>query len=206
MARSTALVLLGVSLAPGCYKDQVQLQPLGGKPLRFAQVDQRLYRGGQPSEAQLEELKAMGVTTIISLRREERDVTAAEEQTARRLGLKFLHFPFYGVFGASRPFLERILAEMRAPENGVVYVHCKRGRDRTSLLVALHLVIDGGWTPSDAWQHAVLDFGYQSTFWYREIGASFDRMVRAHAHDARFVGGVQSPRRAPAELATAQAP
>lgn len=176
MVRSTALVLLGVGLAPRW----VQAESLNGKPLRFARVEERLYRGGQPSEAQLQELKAVGVTTIISLRREDSDVTAEEERTAHRLGLKFLHFPFYGVFGASRPFLERILAEMRAPENGVVYIHCKRGRDRTSLLVALHLVIDHGWAPGDAWQHAVLDFGYQSTFWYREIGATFDRMARAY--------------------------
>jgi protein tyrosine phosphatase (PTP) superfamily phosphohydrolase (DUF442 family) len=193
MVRSTALMLLGVSLARASYADQTRIAPAGAMPVRFAQVDERLYRGGQPTDAQLQELKALGVKTIISLRREDRDVTAAEEREAHRLGLKFLHFPFYGIFGASTPFLEQILAELRAPKNGVVYIHCKRGRDRTSLLVALHLVIDGGWAPRDAWQHAAIDFGYQSTFWYRAIGATFDRMVRAHGRgDAPTTGDARN--------------
>ena len=82
------------------------------------------------------------VGTIISLRKENTWITTAERMEADRLGLKFLHFPFYGIFGASRSFIERILAEMRDPGNGMVYVHCQRGRDRSSLLVALHLVPD----------------------------------------------------------------
>jgi protein tyrosine phosphatase (PTP) superfamily phosphohydrolase (DUF442 family) len=201
---STALLVFSLTALPACAVEhaacparlgdpgarvaipdeerQMRFDKLRGKdgPVRFSQVNEQLYRGGQPSEAQLEDLKALGVTTIISLRKEDRDVTRAEEQAARRLGIRFLHFPFYGIFGASRSFLEQILAELRAPDNGVIYIHCKRGRDRTSVLVALHLVIDRGWTPDDAWQRAVLDYGYQPSFWYRRLGAVFDAMVRAY--------------------------
>ena len=74
---------------------------------RFSYVDAHLLRGGQPSIAQLADLKALGVTTIISLRKERSGITAAERAEAHRLGLKFLHFPFYGIFGASRTFLEQ---------------------------------------------------------------------------------------------------
>ena len=162
-------------------------------PVRFSQVNERLYRGGQPSDAQLEDLKALGVTTIISLRKEDRDVTRAEENAARRLGMRFLHFPFYGIFGASRSFLERVLAELRSSENGVIYIHCKRGRDRTSVLVALHLVIDRGWTPEDAWQQAVLDYGYKPTFWYRRLGAVFDEMVQAYRKQASLLPSIPTP-------------
>jgi len=94
--------------------------------------------------------------------------------------LKFLHFPYYGIFGASRPFLERILEEMRNPANGVVYVHCQRGHDRSSLLVALHLVVDHAWDPEFAWRQAALEYGYQPTFWYRRMRTDFEKMVAAH--------------------------
>jgi protein tyrosine/serine phosphatase len=146
---------------------------------RFSYVDTHLLRGGQPSIAQISDLKALGVTTIISLRKENVGITAAERAEAHRLGLKFLHFPFYGIFGAGRGLLERILKEMRDPANGMVYVHCQRGRDRSSLLVALHLVVDHAWEPERAWRHAVLDFGHRPTFWYRRMRADFERMVGA---------------------------
>src|SRR4029450_251310 len=94
---------------------------------RFSYVDEHLLRGGQPSIAQLAELKALGVATIISLRKENWEITLAEREEAHRLGLKFLHFPFYGIFGASRSFIERILKELRDPANGMVYGHCERG-------------------------------------------------------------------------------
>jgi protein tyrosine/serine phosphatase len=147
---------------------------------RFSYVDAHLLRGGQPSIAQLADLKALGVATIISLRREKSGITTAERAEAHRLGLKFLHFPFYGVFGASRSFLESILEEMRDPANGTVYVHSHRGRDRSSLLVALHLVIDHAWDPELAWRQAVLEYGHQSTFWYRRMRTDFEKMVAAH--------------------------
>jgi len=150
---------------------------------RFSYVDAHLLRGGQPSIAQLAELKALGVsgvTTIISLRKENLGITTAERAEAHRLGLKFLHFPFYGIFGASRSFLERILEAMRDPANGMVYVHCQRGRDRSSLLVALHLVTDHAWDPELAWRQAVLEYGYQPTFWYRRMRTDFEKMVAAH--------------------------
>jgi protein tyrosine/serine phosphatase len=147
---------------------------------RFSYVDDHLLRGGQPSIAQLTDLKALGVTTIISLRKENTGITTAERAEAHRLGMKFLHFPFYGIFGASTAFLERILEEMRDPANGMVYLHCQRGRDRTALLVALHLVIDHAWDPKLAWQQAVLDYGYRATFWYRRMRADFEKMVAAY--------------------------
>lgn len=147
---------------------------------RFSYVDPHLFRGGQPSIAQLTDLKALGVTTIISLRKENLKITAAERAEAHRLGLKFLHFPFYGIFGASRSFLERILHAMRDPANGMVYLHCQRGRDRSSLLVALHLVIDHAWDPELAWRQAVLDYGHKRSFWYRRMRANFEKMVAAY--------------------------
>ena len=147
---------------------------------RFSYVDAHLLRGGQPSIAQLADLKALGVTTIISLRKENAEITMAERAEAERLGLKFLHFPFYGIFGASRSFIESILKEMRDPANGMVYVHCQRGRDRSSLLVALHLVIDHAWDPELAWRQAVLEFGHEPTFFYRRMRTVFERMVAHH--------------------------
>ena len=147
-------------------------------PERFSQVTSQLYRGGQPNADDLERLKLLGVNTVISLRREESKVRREEKRETARLGLKFFNFPYYGVFGASGRFFKKILHAMRQPDNGVVYLHCQHGRDRTSLGIALHLVIDQGWEPETAWKLAAIDYGHTPTFWYSEMRGNFDKMVR----------------------------
>jgi tyrosine-protein phosphatase SIW14 len=154
------------------------------RPLRFAQVTDRLFRGGQPSPEHLEHLKAMGIDTIINLRRENSDLRLEEEAHARRLGLRFIHFPFYGIFGANDRFLHAILQAMANPDNGCVYIHCKRGRDRTSLLIALYRVIYEDWDPEEAWQREVLAYGFRETFWYRRLHSAYLRMVEAERASA----------------------
>jgi protein tyrosine/serine phosphatase len=143
-------------------------------PPRFAHVGDQLYRGGQPSRRHLEALWVLGVRTVINLRREERKLWRAEQQAAEALGMKFFRFPFYGVFGAKEAFLEEILAQM---STGGLYIHCKHGRDRTSLLIALYRVYHEGWDPEVAWQREVLAYGYQPTYFYRKVRSTFDRFV-----------------------------
>jgi protein tyrosine/serine phosphatase len=148
---------------------------LAGKdgPPRFARVADGLYRGGQPSHKHLAALKELGVTTIIDLRREGEDVYKSERAEATRLGMKFVHFPFYGVFGVEDVFLERIVNEMKYKN---VYIHCKNGRDRTSLLVALYRARIEGWEPRVAWKLEVLDYGFSNSFWFRNIRYAFERI------------------------------
>jgi len=145
-------------------------------PPRFAQVREGVYRGGQPTLRHLEALQKLGVRTVISLRRESRRLWQEERRHAEQLGMRWLRFPFYGVFGADVAFLRDILREMG---QGAVYIHCKHGRDRTSLLVALYRVWFEKWHPEEAWKLEVLDFGYQPSRFYRLIRHSFDRFVSA---------------------------
>lgn len=148
-----------------------------GGPVRFARVATTLYRGGQPSHGHLALLHAVGVRTIVCLRREDAAVWRAEAEEARRLGMRFLHFPWYGIFGAGDELIEGVLAALRDATEGAIYVHCKRGRDRTSVVVALYRVLVEGWTPHVAWQREVLDFGWRSIWFYRRLRAVFDERV-----------------------------
>jgi protein tyrosine phosphatase (PTP) superfamily phosphohydrolase (DUF442 family) len=144
-------------------------------PPRFARVSENLYRGGQPSKRNLELLRSLGVTTVINLRREDESTWRAEEAEALRLGMHFMHFPFYGIFGADKLFVERILSEMK---KGHVYIHCKNGRDRTSLMVALYRVLEEDWDPHVAWKLEAINYGSAQTFFYRQLHVTFARMVK----------------------------
>ncbi len=56
----------------------------------FGKVNDNYFRGKQPNKSQLAALKAMGVKTIIDLRR---DFVPAERQWAKELGLKYFNLP-----------------------------------------------------------------------------------------------------------------
>jgi protein tyrosine phosphatase (PTP) superfamily phosphohydrolase (DUF442 family) len=144
-------------------------------PPRFARVADGLYRGGQPTHKHLAALKELGVTTVINLRREGEDVYKSEKAEVQRLGMKFVHFPFYGVFAVDDVFLETILSEMKFKN---VYIHCKNGRDRTSLLVALYRARIEGWEPRVAWKLEVIDYGFSNSFWFRNIRYAFERIAQ----------------------------
>jgi tyrosine-protein phosphatase SIW14 len=151
-------------------------------PVRFAQVGPRLYRGGQPDAAQLAELYARGVRTVISLR-QERDVVAGEAAAAERLGMRFLNFGFSGFADPDPALLRTIVDAMRASGDGAVYVHCRAGRDRTSLVVALYRVWVEAWTPGDAWRLEADDFGHGGWqhWWFRRLDRAFQRLTSPSA-------------------------
>ncbi|MEO7327079.1 MAG: sulfur transferase domain-containing protein [Minicystis sp.] len=162
--------------------------------MKLSRVNERLYRSDQPSLGDLEDLRAMGIETIINLRREDARLWRAEGERARELGMRFFHFPFYGVFGARTKFLDAILREMTRPENGVVLVHCLNGQDRTSLLIGLHNVIHGGSSADQSWAADFVAHGHDPDrppprwrsgvrhFFYRNFRRTFHRHLAARAH------------------------
>lgn len=138
-------------------------------PANFDTVRPGLYRGGHPSDAQLDYLKSIGVDTIVDL--EIGDMIEAtpwsiseEESAATSRGFNFIRKPL----SAFQPFVSD--AEMNAtmslltdPANGTIYVHCKHGQDRTGLVIGLERVLDEGWEPADAYQE-MLNHGFHPEF------------------------------------------
>lgn len=103
----------------------------------FHKVNERLYRGAQPQKGGLKKLAAMGVNTIVNLRGEDRN-TLAEQQEAKELGLNYYALPMGGLSRPTDKQVEQALAIINNPENGVVFVHCKHGADRTGVIIACY--------------------------------------------------------------------
>jgi protein tyrosine/serine phosphatase len=146
-------------------------------PTRFSQVADGLYRGGQPTAHQLQLLHELGVRTVINLRQS----NASEEQaSAERLGMRFLHFPFSGISQPDGVLLQEIVKAID-PSAGAVYVHCKEGRDRTSLIIALYRVLKQGWSPDHAWKSEAIDFGHHGWPFMRGLERAFRGLVAVDA-------------------------
>jgi protein tyrosine/serine phosphatase len=119
----------------------------------FHKVNERLYRGAQPKKDGLKKLVALGVKTILNLRGEDQN-TLAEQQEAKELGLTYYALPMGGLSRPTDKQVEQALAIINNPENGVVFIHCKHGADRTGVIIACYRMLQEKHTAEQAKEEA----------------------------------------------------
>jgi protein tyrosine/serine phosphatase len=86
----------------------------------------------------------MGIKTIVDLRQED-DLANAEGAEAARLGLRFVRIPMSGTFAPSKPQVDAFKDVVNDYENYPIFVHCRRGADRTGALMAVYRMDYDGW-------------------------------------------------------------
>jgi protein tyrosine phosphatase (PTP) superfamily phosphohydrolase (DUF442 family) len=129
---AAVLLSLGLFLARGVRAGTAL--PEGAPVDRFARVSDGVYRSAQPDRAGFEELaRRHGIRTVLKLNHGRDDVPP---------GMTVLHFPVDARTGPGPEQLGRILAALETAPRPVL-VHCKSGRDRTGLVVALHRIAHG---------------------------------------------------------------
>jgi tyrosine-protein phosphatase SIW14 len=110
----------------------------------FGQVNNHLYRGGQPDEKGLRELAGLHILLDVDLR-EAGTAAEAERRIAESLGMKYVNVPFRG-WGAPTPEQVRTVLALITPDDaGRVFVHCRRGKDRTGTVIACYRIQHDGW-------------------------------------------------------------
>lgn len=104
------------------------------------------YSGGVPEgDAAFATLKAMGITTIISVDGAEPDVAKA-----KALGIRYIHLPIgYNGFDENRK-LELTRATRDALQKGPVYIHCHHGKHRSAGAAGAVAATLGWMTPQEA--------------------------------------------------------
>ncbi len=115
----------------------------------FDKVNPELYRGGQPASGGLQQLVDLRIKTIVNLRGKGEGVTK-EEGEARALGLRFFHVPFERSGRPRDADMKLVLSILKTPEYQPVFVHCKRGADRTGTVIAIYRITHDGWTSEQA--------------------------------------------------------
>jgi protein tyrosine phosphatase (PTP) superfamily phosphohydrolase (DUF442 family) len=106
-------------------------------------VDDRLWRGGEPSDEGYRSLAANGVTTIVDLRASTSD---AELEGVRALGFEVVHLPLEDG-QAPGPELVHDLMAVVEDSPGRVFLHCQAGVGRTGSVVAAYRVWMGQASP-----------------------------------------------------------
>jgi len=145
---SWALVLAAVLPARLFAQKQVQpstpssMHSAYGEKLRIegvpnsGKINDRLYRGAQPRDPGLLELKKLGITTIVNLRDEDPSKISWEENRAESLGIRFVHIAVNEWSPPTNEQVAQFLSIFRDNPQEKVFVHCHFGEDRTGVFIA----------------------------------------------------------------------
>jgi len=172
--------------------------PAPGVP-NFFQVNDRLYRGGQPSHQGWKQLAALGVKVVIDLRRESEHSTAAEARAVQAAGMRYVSIPMNGFDTPQADQIGKVLALLDGPD--ATFIHCKLGMDRTGSVVAAYRISRDRWANEKALSEA-MSCGLH---WY-ELGMKrFIRGYKAAPEPLASVSATTQSVAVPDSLATAGA-
>jgi protein tyrosine phosphatase (PTP) superfamily phosphohydrolase (DUF442 family) len=143
---------------------------------RFQQVNENLYRGGQPQPGGISKLRELGINTVINLRGAS-DRTRAEEAEVRAAGLNYFNVSLPNWGRPQNGRVARILELISKPENGRVFVHCKDGVDRTGMIVAMYRMTHDGWTSTQALAEAQHLGMRRTQVWMRDYAEDYGELV-----------------------------
>jgi tyrosine-protein phosphatase SIW14 len=146
------------------------VSPIHGEKLHIVgihnagKINDVLFRGAQPKDTGLAELKKLGITTIVDLRGEDRQKFEWERKQAESLGMRFVHLPVSGWAPPSDEQVAQFLALFREDPRQKVFVHCRFGDDRTGVFVATYRMAVDQWSPEKAMDEMYF-FGFNG-FWH----------------------------------------
>jgi tyrosine-protein phosphatase SIW14 len=120
----------------------------------FYQVDQHVYRGAQPNDDGFKYLAKIGVKTVIDLR-EADERSKAEERVVTAAGMKYVNVPMTGLTPPREAEIAKILGLLEDEQTGPVFVHCKRGADRTGAVIAAYRIEHDRWDNARALNEAM---------------------------------------------------
>lgn len=153
----------------------------------FHKVTEELYRGGQPKAEGWERLRALGIKLVIDLRGDDSERGEREEAILREMGIKYLNIPLSALRRPKPAEVEAFFAAVDDPANWPVFVHCRRGADRTGAMVAIYRIARQGWTADQAYKE-MRRLGFR--WWYRGLKGFVYDFERDRNRELALEGGI----------------
>lgn len=123
----------------------------------FYRVSPHLYRGAQPEDAGFDQLKKLGIKTVLNLRSFHSD-----RRETRKAGLGYEHL-YMKAWHPEDEEIVHFLKLMADRDNTPVFIHCQHGADRTGLMVAIYRIAACGWSRDQAIAEMTQEsFGFHS--------------------------------------------
>jgi protein tyrosine phosphatase (PTP) superfamily phosphohydrolase (DUF442 family) len=148
--RLAALVAVMFLLALSSVTVPASRTEIAGVSIKnFGKVNANYYRGAQPTQEEVAQLKKLGVKTVIDLRK---DYVPEEQEWVKSAGLQYFNIPLKASRAATEEQTAHFLSLVNNPANWPVYVHCKGGRHRTGALTGVYRITHDNWTADQAFK------------------------------------------------------
>lgn len=150
LRRLTLAVLVATIPALAQPVAPTDLKPASRNGLHnFGQLNDHVYRGAQPSSAGFAELAKLGVKTIVDLR-ETGSRSVSEQKIVEADGMKYVSIPLDGYGAPSNETVLKLIGFLDEKSAGPVFVHCRRGADRTGTILACYRIAHDHWENAKA--------------------------------------------------------
>jgi tyrosine-protein phosphatase SIW14 len=150
-------------------RDAAPAEKIRAKGLpNLGRVNEHLFRGGQPEARHkaFEQLRELGIDIVVNLRDDQGD-TEAEQRLVESLGMQFVSIPWTGYKDPDHAQVAEFLRLLRDNPDKQVFVHCRRGAERTGVMLAAYRIAEQGWTPEQALEE-MEEFKFRG-FWFRHL-------------------------------------
>jgi len=136
-------------LAASCAIAQPTAATAPGIP-NFHQVNDRIYRGGQPTNKAWDALAHLGIRTVVDLRLENEHPTFLEARAVEAAGMHYVSLPMNYLSAPTDKQIAKALALLDADFPGAIFIHCRRGADRTGTVIACYRISHDHWANQKA--------------------------------------------------------
>jgi tyrosine-protein phosphatase SIW14 len=120
----------------------------------FQKVDDHVYRGGQPTDSGFKDLAELGIKTVVDLRDIGEHSQADEQKVVTDLGMRYVSIPMQGMSTPKEAQVAAVMALLNDTASGPVFVHCRRGADRTGTVIAVYRISHDRWENKKALSEA----------------------------------------------------
>jgi tyrosine-protein phosphatase SIW14 len=189
-----ALALFSTTVVVGCSAHHKQMLAVSSPTFAekidvpgvadFGKVNDFLYRGAQPKDDGVEQLKGMGIDTIVDLRGELHGLIEKERQHAESLGMRFINLPGSGWATANDEQIAQFFSLIRERPRRKIFIHCWLGGDRSGMFIAAYRIAFQGWSPEQAIQE-MRSFHYLH-FWHPNMARWVEAFPDRLAHSPKL--------------------
>lgn len=145
----------------------------------FQKVDDHVSRGAQPTPQGFNNLNKLGIKVVVDLR-EPGDRSLLENKIVTAAGMKYVSVPMYGMATPKNESVQKVLALLEDTFSGPVFVHCKRGADRTGGVIACYRIEHDGWKNAKA----LLEARSMGMSWFQKAIQSYVLKYQPRTLDA----------------------
>ena len=131
----------------------------------FGQMDERFFRGAQPSESDYKDLASLGIKTVIDLRDNPKDY---EKPAVEALGMRYVNIPMSDKDYPKEDQIEAFMKLANDPATGKFFVHCAGGRHRTGVVGAVYRFNKYHWNYDQVYKE-MKDYDFYSSWGHGDM-------------------------------------